>query len=173
MADIGENKVSPQEIYDYLMTKPGMTDVKAKGILANIKAESAFCSDAVETGETENPGIGLFQHTFPVRKQAFIEAVPDWKTNWKGQIDFALQEQEAQKYMNTDFTNVSDSTKAFMLDFEKPADQSDEAINKRIEGFNNIELNTKRETPSAPQPPVLDSEGNVVYQPTPEEGDQA
>lgn len=173
MADIGENKVSPQEIYDYLMTKPGMTDVKAKGILANIKAESAFYSDAVETGETENPGIGLFQHTFPVRKQAFIEAVPDWKTNWKGQIDFALQEQEAQKYMNTDFTNVSDSTKAFMLDFEKPADQSDEAINKRIEGFNNIELNTKRETPSAPQPPVLDSEGNVVYQPTPEEGDQA
>jgi len=173
MADIGENKVSPQEIYDYLMTKPGMTDVKAKGILANIKAESAFYSDAVETGETENPGIGLFQHTFPVRKQAFIEAVPDWKTNWKGQIDFALQEQEAQKYMNTDFTNVSDSTRAFMLDFEKPADQSDEAINKRIEGFNNIELNTKRETPSAPQPPVLDSEGNVVYQPTPEEGDQA
>tara|TARA_S200002703_G_scaffold42735_3_gene37121 strand:+ start:417 stop:2270 length:1854 start_codon:yes stop_codon:yes gene_type:complete len=173
MADIGENKVSPQEIYDYLMTKPGMTDVKAKGILANIKAESAFYSDAVETGETENPGIGLFQHTFPVRKQAFIEAVPDWKTNWKGQIDFALQEQEAQKYMNTDFTNVSDSTKAFMLDFEKPADQSDEAINKRIEGFNNIELNTERETPSAPQPPVLDSEGNVVYQPTPEEGDQA
>tara|TARA_E500000318_G_scaffold26287_1_gene26025 strand:+ start:1129 stop:2982 length:1854 start_codon:yes stop_codon:yes gene_type:complete len=173
MADIGENKVSPQEIYDYLMTKPGMTDVKAKGILANIKAESAFYSDAVETGETENPGIGLFQHTFPVRKQAFIEAVPDWKTNWKGQIDFALQEQEAQKYMNTDFTNVSDSTRAFMLDFEKPADQSDEAINKRIEGFNNIELNTERETPSAPQPPVLDSEGNVVYQPTPEEGDQA
>lgn len=36
MADIGENKVSPQEIYDYLMTKPGMTNVKAKGILLSL-----------------------------------------------------------------------------------------------------------------------------------------
>ena len=163
MSEIGRNKVSEQEIYDYLMTKPGMTDVKAKGILANIKAESAFYSDAVEIGDMENKGIGLFQHTFPARKQAFIEAVPDWKTNWKGQIDFALQEQEAQNYMNTDYETVSDSTRAFMLEFEKPADQSEEAINKRIAGLDNIEIVTNPVEPPPPQ--VLDADGNIVDQP--------
>jgi hypothetical protein len=141
MADIGKNKVSEQEIYDYLMSKPNMTDVKAKGILANIKAESSFYSDAVEIGDVENKGVGLFQHTFPARKDAFLKAVPDWETNWKGQIDFALQEQEAQNYMNTDFSSVSDSTKAFMIDFEKPSDQSDEAVNKRIKGLDNVKIN--------------------------------
>jgi len=171
MSEIGRNKVSEQEIYDYLMTKPGMTDVKAKGILANIKAESAFYSDAVEIGDMENKGIGLFQHTFPARKQAFIEAVPDWKTNWKGQIDFALQEQEAQNYMKTDYETVSDSTRAFMLEFEKPADQSEEAINKRVAGLNNIEIASNPVEPLQPQ--VLDAEGNVVDQPTDEEGEFA
>jgi hypothetical protein len=273
MADTRNNKVSPQEIYDYLMTKPGMTDVKAKGILANIKAESNFDSGirgdymiADPTGKLKNKerlvfkkrdgkyyyskyhptkarqevdaslieGIestsgGLFQHQGSRYDAMVAQVGDDWETNWKGQIDFALQEREAQNYMNTDFTSVSDSTRAFMLEFEKPANQSEEAVNKRIEAFNSIELNTesdtnpdlqvkpieiyqdfygpdveirningkdfvfvpnnqggfnqipieeanantRREAPSAPQPPVLDAEGNVVYQPTPEEGDQA
>jgi len=138
LSDIGNVVVHPLEIFNYLMTKTKMTETKALGILANIKAESQFYVDAVEIGDMENKGIGLFQHTFPARKQAFLKAVPDWKTNWKAQIDFALTEAEAQKYLNTTFDSVADSTKAFMLDFEKPADQSEAAIQKRIDGLLNI-----------------------------------
>ena len=139
MAVPGKNKILAKDIYQYLMTKPNMTNTKALGIIANIKAESDFYIDAVEIGDNiENKGIGLFQHTFKTRKEALIEAVPDWKTNWKAQIDFALQESEAQNYLNTTYNSVADSTKAFMLEFEKPKDQSNEAIQKRINGLKKI-----------------------------------
>ena len=185
MADIDKNKVSEQEIYNYLMSKPGMTDVKAQGILANIKAESNFNPgirgdymiadptnklknkerlvfqksdgkyyymkfhptkagqevDASLIEGIESASGGLFQHQGSRYNAMVAEVGDNWQTNWKGQIDFALQEQEAQDYMNTDFTSVSDSTKAFMLDFEKPADQSEEAINKRIKGLDNVKIN--------------------------------
>jgi hypothetical protein len=214
MADIGKNKVSEQEIYNYLMSKPGMTDVKAQGILANIKAESNLNPSirgdymiADPTGELKNKerlvfqksdgkyyymkfhptkagqevdaslieGIestsgGLFQHQGSRYNAMVAEVGDNWETNWKGQIDFALQEQEAQNYMNTDFTSVSDSTKAFMVDFEKPADQSDEAVNKRVEGLNDLNITTTENNTAVPQPPVLDAEGNIVAQPTKEEG---
>ena len=140
MAKPGKNKIPQQEIYNYLMTRPGMDDIKARGILANIQAESSFYADAVEIGDMTNKGIGLFQHTFPARKEAFLKAVPDWKTNWKGQIDFALQEAEAQNYKNTNFPTVADSTRAFMLEFERPLDQSEKAIEKRVDMANDLKI---------------------------------
>tara|TARA_R100000654_G_scaffold16524_3_gene34638 strand:- start:21980 stop:23707 length:1728 start_codon:yes stop_codon:yes gene_type:complete len=145
MAKPGKNKISQQEIYNYLMTRPGMDDIKARGILANIQAESLFYADAVEIGDMKNKGIGLFQHTFPARKEAFLKAVPDWKTNWKGQIDFALQEAEAQNYKNTNYPTVADSTRAFMLEFEKPFDQSEQAIESRVDIANDIKIEPEKD----------------------------
>jgi len=135
MATPGKNKVSKKEIYDYLNSFGQISKDKALGILANIKAESDFYSDAVEIGDVENKGIGLFQYTFPARKEAFLKAVPDWETNWKGQIDFALREPEAQKFLESEFDSPEEATKAFMLDFEKPKDQSPKAIEKRIKNI--------------------------------------
>ena len=131
MARAYKNTVDKQEVYDYLMTKPGMTDIKAKGIMANIQAESEFYSDAKEPN-VDNPGIGLFQHTYPARKAAFKEAVPDWETNWKGQIDFAMEEDEMKGYMAKDFESTADSTEYFMKTFENPKDQSQAAIDGRV-----------------------------------------
>ena len=139
MALPGKNKISIKEVYNYLMTKPKMTKNKALGIIANIQAESMFYSDAVEMDKTvENKGIGLFQHTFPSRKKAFQEQVPDWKTNWKGQIDFALEEKEAQNYLNSNYKDKENATEAFMKEFENPQDQSSEAIQGRIDSLNVI-----------------------------------
>ena len=106
MALPGKNKISIKEVYNYLMTKPKMTKNKALGIIANIQSESLFYSDAVEMANVKNKGIGLFQHTFPARKKAFLEQVPNWETNWKGQIDFALKEQEAQNYLNSSYKGI-------------------------------------------------------------------
>ena len=144
MAKPGKNKISVREVYKYLMTFPGMTNDKAVGILANIQAESAFYIDAVEMGDVKNKGLGLFQYTFPARKNAYKEQVPDWKTNWKGQIDFAMQEEEMKKYLAKNYDDPAEATESFMLTFEKPKDQSEEAIEKRVAGIRNMYLGTAR-----------------------------
>ena len=133
MAKPGKNLVSEKEIFDYLMTKPGMTEIKAAGIVANIAKESMYYSDAVQMGDVENPGIGLFQYTLKSRKDAFLEAVPDWKTNWRGQIDFAFEENEFKSYMEQPYNSVQDSTRGFMTIFEKPKDQSEEEVQDRVD----------------------------------------
>tara|TARA_R100000773_G_scaffold16966_2_gene15496 strand:+ start:672 stop:2090 length:1419 start_codon:yes stop_codon:yes gene_type:complete len=133
MAKPGKNLVSEKEIFDYLMTKPGMTEIKAAGIVANIAKESMYYSDAVQMGDVENPGIGLFQYTLKSRKDAFLEAVPDWETNWRGQIDFAFEENEFKSYMEQPYNSVQDSTRGFMKTFEKPKDQSEEEVQDRVD----------------------------------------
>ena len=132
MALPGKNLISEKEIFDYLMTKPGMTEVKAAGIVANIAKESLYYADAVEMGNVTNPGIGLFQYTLKSRKDAFLKAVPDWKTNWKAQIDFAFEENEFKTFMKEPYETVQDSTRGFMKIFEKPKDQSEEEVQDRV-----------------------------------------
>lgn len=172
-----------QEIYNYLRNKPGVTHEHAMGMIANIKAESAFDSGvrgdfmiADSTGKLKNkeklvnkkgsgyvysdnhptkagqeveenlianisPSAGgLFQHQGS-RFKNMVDAVgEDWETNWKGQIDFALQEQDGKNYLKQDFSSVADSTKSFMINFERPADQSEEKIQSRIDGVSNLDL---------------------------------
>lgn len=111
-----------KEIYNYLLSKKELSKFHAQGMLANIFAESNFDPAADETGDGKN-GIGLFQHTFPARKKALIAAVPDWKTNWKGQIDFALQEQEIKSYLKTKFTDKNKAATFFMNKFEMPLEE--------------------------------------------------
>ena len=121
----GNNSVPRKEVYDYLMTKKGMTPQKANAIMSNIEGESGFYSDAIQTGNIKNRGLGLFQHTFPSRKEALVEQVPDWETNWKGQIDFAMGESEMKSFMRKDYDNQEEAAEGFMQTFEKPAITSD------------------------------------------------
>ena len=84
--------VSQKEIYNYLINK-GLSHNHALGMLANIKAESSFDTGAVGDG---GKSFGLFQH-YDERRDALLKFIEekyenkDWKTNWKAQIDFALQ----------------------------------------------------------------------------------
>ena len=176
-------KPSEQEIYNYLRSKPGITHEHAMGMIANIKAESAY-NPGVRgdfmipdpTGKLKNKeklvnkkgsgyvysknhptkagqqveqnlvsdilptAGGLFQHQGVRFKQMVKSAGNDWKTNWKGQVDFALQEQDGKNYLKKDFTSVADSTKSFMINFERPADQSQKKIQSRIDGVTNLDL---------------------------------
>ena len=137
MAAPGKNLVSEKEIFDYLMTKPGMDRIKAAGVLANIAKESLYYSDAVQMGNVTNPGLGLFQYTLKSRKDAFLAAVPDWETNWRAQIDFAFDEGEFESYMKQDYSSVTDSTRGFMKIFEKPKDQSEDEVQDRVDRLYN------------------------------------
>ncbi len=128
----GNNSVSRKEVYDYLMTKKDMTPQKANAIMSNIEGESGFYSDAIQTGNIENRGLGLFQHTYPSRKEALVEQVPDWETNWKGQIDFAMGESEMKSFMRKDYDNQEEAAEAFMMKFENPAITSDKYPGKTL-----------------------------------------
>ena len=107
---------TPRQAYDY-MRALGVSDIHAKGILANIEGESRF-----QTGEDRGDGgmsAGLFQ-MYDTRKKAMIQAVPDWKTNWRGQIQFALQDDVAPEYLQMDFNSPEEAADWFMENFERP-----------------------------------------------------
>ena len=96
------------QIYNYLINEKRLSQNKALGIMANIKGESDFSPGADEAGDGSE-GIGLFQYTFTTRKNKFLDAVPDYKNNWRGQIDFFLTEPEARRYLDMEFKSANDA----------------------------------------------------------------
>ena len=157
-------KVSQKEIYDYLISK-GLSPNHVLGMLANIKAESSFDSSAI--GDNGTSG-GLFQHhneRFTAMKEFAGE---DWKTNWKGQIDYALTEKDTEKYKNQDFNNPQDASKWFTINWERPKNAVDSA-EKRIKAIPEIEksiVNYDVETTEEEKPvqyqQVMGPEGEMI-----------
>ena len=76
--------VSDIEIYNYLTNEKKLDRNKSLGILANIQAESNFKIGAVEEGSAINKGIGLFQFTFPTRKEGLLKKYQIIKLIGKG-----------------------------------------------------------------------------------------
>ena len=119
--------VTPDEIYKYLTIDKGLSHEHAMGMLPNIVEESEFIYDRIQNDAKYDPdhskgrqGIGLFQYTEPTRRKNFVKAVPDWQTNWKGQIDFALSEPETKKYLTQNFDTIEDASRYFTTDWERP-----------------------------------------------------
>jgi len=106
------------DIYKYLLSK-GLDDNHALGIMANISRESGFRPGASESG---GPGVGLFQYSSGGRKDAFLKAVPNYATNWKGQIDYALKEDYAPQYLKQSFSSPQEAADVWMKKWERPAE---------------------------------------------------
>ena len=119
----GTGDYSPEglqgEIYKYLISK-GMDDIHAIGLMANISRESGFRPGIDEIGG--GGGVGLFQYTSEPRKGNFLKAVPDYKTNWKGQIDYALKEpgEPAPQWLAMKFSSSQEAADWFMRKWERP-----------------------------------------------------
>lgn len=104
-------------IKSYLSSK-GLDSNKVAGIMANIKHESNFNPGAIGDGGTSG---GLFQHhagRFSAMKSA---CGSNWKTNWQGQIDFALSEPAGRQYTSMSFRSPEEATKWWTTKFEIPA----------------------------------------------------
>ena len=153
----GGGTVSPQAVYAYLK-QLGVSDIHALGILANIQGESGFTVGADEAGNGSK-GIGLFQYTYPSRKQAFLKAVPDYKTNWKGQIDFAIKsDPNTPLYLRKQFSSPEEAADDFMRNWENP-DKSVYAGRRRkhnafIKSFKSGKLQSAQISQSTPLTPV-------------------
>ena len=110
------SKPTPQNVYDYLRSK-GVSDTHAKGIVGNIDRESSFRPDVM--GDNGTSG-GLFQ-MHAERFDAMNNAVPDWRSNWQGQIDHALVTDRAPEYLNRNFGSSGEAAKWFEVNYERPA----------------------------------------------------
>ena len=112
-----------KSMYEYLKGK-GLASNNAKGIIANIERESTFNPAAV--GDKHAGGsYGLFQWNHNAgRSGPMMEAVPDWKTNWKKQIDYALNEpgEPGQEYSSMEFSSAQEAADWWMTHWERPGD---------------------------------------------------
>ena len=117
-SSMGGGNPSPQQAYDY-MRSLGVSDIHAKGILANIKGESNF-----QTGVMGDNGMsgGLFQ-MYDDRYRKMEQAVPDWQSNWKGQIQHALQDDIGPQFLNMNFNSPEEAADYFLEYYERPASQ--------------------------------------------------
>ena len=108
-----------KQVYDYLKTK-GMTHNHAMGLMANIMRESSFRPGARGDGGNS---WGLFQWNRGAgRLDPMVAAVPDWETNWKGQIDYALGEFTGPEYLKKQFSSPQAAADWWMKEWEIPAD---------------------------------------------------
>ena len=110
------------EMYNYMTKELGLSHNKALGILANIHRESSFDIDA--KGDPHAGGsFGLFQWNADAgRAKPMMEAVPDWKTNWKGQIKYALSEDVGPEFIKMKFNSPQEAADWWMKHWERPAD---------------------------------------------------
>ena len=115
-ASSNDSNPTPKQVFDY-MKSLGVSDIHAKGILANIKGESGFQTGVMGDGGTSG---GLFQ-MHADRYTKMVNAVPDWKTNWKGQIVHGLKDDRAPEYLKTKFDNPVQAANWFLHYYERPA----------------------------------------------------
>lgn len=130
------NPVMAKDIYSYLTKEKGVDHNHAVGMLANIQNESKFNSGAFNKNDVDGPSGGLFQHHDSYRhgSRRFSNMVafvgPEWKKEWKKQIDFAMTEDETRKYLNTPVSSGQEAAAAFVQKFEKPRDQAGESAKR-------------------------------------------
>lgn len=149
------------DVYFDFLKSNGFTDYAAAGIYANLQAESglkptnlqnsyekklgmddASYTAAVDSGAYTNfvkdsAGYGLAQWTYWSRKQALLNyAKSKGKSIGDGTMQMEFLVKEMSKALVTKLNaskSASEAAKIFMLEFERPADQSASAQNKRAQ----------------------------------------
>ena len=117
-----KNMVDPNAMKQYLSGK-GLDRNSVAGLMANAKAESSFNAGAyIASDAGQGQGGGLFGFHDPVNgKGEFTNMVracgSDWKSNWQGQLDYALQ---ASKFPKTGFKSPGDAAAWFVTNYERP-----------------------------------------------------
>ena len=107
----------------------GFTDEQAKGAVANARAESALNPNAYN-GSRGEESVGLFQLNRKGKglgRNHSVEQLKDPNLN----IDLAIAEaKKSEKFIKA--RTAEEATRGFMLEVERPKDQSESAQQKRI-----------------------------------------
>ena len=128
--DITGLQGSAKEYYDYLISR-GVSPNHAMGLVLNIARESSFRPGVQIIDINGKPSGGLFQWNAG-RFDNMVKAVPDWKTNWKGQLDYALAEPQGaasgSNYLSTQFKSPMEAAIWWMEKWERVADPARDTV---------------------------------------------
>ena len=120
--------VDRQEVYTYLTKSKGLSKNKALGLMANIDRESTFRSNPAGGDGGNSFGMLQWNNNYG-RSDLMKKNVPDYATNWKGQLDHALSQNQLpeynkfiKKFKDTTFDSPQAAGEAFLRNWEKPAD---------------------------------------------------
>ena len=119
-------RVSPNAVYDYLIQK-GVPHNHALGMMANIKHESNFIPTIKGDSGTS---AGLFQH-HNERYSGLKKHVNNDLRNWKGQIDYALNEGDTKNFLKKDFKTPEEASHWFTTKWERPQDAGKKAVQRQ------------------------------------------
>ena len=152
---------TPQEVYNYLRSK-GLNNNQAQGILANIDGESGLDMNA-EGDRNSGGSIGLFQYNYSAgRAQSFVAAVPDWRTNWRGQVDYVIdKDPQTRPYLNKTFNSPESAAADFMRKWEVPDERLWESRDRKHNNFiknNNFNSNYQSGSSSSSSSPTADQQ---------------
>ena len=124
----GGETFSRQGAYTYLTKTKGLSKNHALGLMANIDRESSFRT-APEGGDNGNSFGALQWNNTYGRSDRMKANVKNWKTNWKGQLDYALSGNQLDEYntvtknfLNTEFKTPQEAADYWMEHWERPAD---------------------------------------------------
>jgi len=116
------------EYYAYLREK-GLSPNHAMGIVINAERETGF-NHADQHTDTNGLTVGgVLQWNGP-RFDAMVRAVPDWKTNWKAQLDYIWNEPSnlsgytMDQYKAETFGSALDAANHWMRKWERPENPS-------------------------------------------------
>ena len=129
----GDTQGTKKVMWSYLLSK-GYNENSAAAIMGNWGQECSFNYSLVQKGAS-NPGLGIAQWTYKTRKNAFLAAVPDWKTNLMGQLDFFWNEVNSgytrvkPEKLNT-ITDLYAAVREFHDVYEQSADKTMDNRNK-------------------------------------------
>jgi hypothetical protein len=119
-----------KEYYDYLISK-GLSPDNALGLVINVERESTY-NPGIVSGDGRF--IGIFQWGGD-RAQKMVRTIPDWRTNWRGQLDYALTEEgePGPQYVGMKFNSPLDAANWWMREWERTADPArDETRHREI-----------------------------------------
>ena len=156
-----------------LAQKHGWNSTQVDATLANLQSENASFDPTVHEDHTgggldEEGGYGLAQWTSPSRKEAlkdFADSTGGSVDDRDTQIDFLASEIDPDLLARMGDSSPQDATEMFMKEFERPADQSQEAVAGRqanLAGSSGSELWGNTNTNSFGTTP-----GNETTAPTP------
>ena len=167
----GEGRTTAGAVYKYLLSK-GVSEVHAKGITVNIMRESGFKLGAHNPNDPGAGSFGLFQWNAG-RADRMMAAVPDWQTNWKGQIDYALGEDHGPRYLSTQFTSAGDAAYDWMKYWERPAESIQAKYTPQVYQSQINAMGLSADMPDAPPtppaaspPPPADADANGGHDPS-------
>jgi hypothetical protein len=115
-----------KEYYDYLISK-GADPNHAMGLVLNLARESGFRPGVQIIDVNGLPSGGLFQWNGGRFNNMTKFVGPDWKTNWKKQLDYALQEKDTTSggyaaYSQQNFSSPMDAAKWWLINWERGND---------------------------------------------------